>query len=208
MAKLDTLLTRVLDEFPAVAQTVALRALSDATKEFCTRSGAWQDSLDPIAIVAGQDTYDVSLDTGLQLVALVDVRVDGKKVYPVATELARLRDNTPGNGSPRGYVQWGPSTIELIRPPADAAQLTVKAALTLALGNTSVDVTDSVLDEYGEYIACGAKARLVRQSNQPWYAPDAVTGYAGPFYDAINNAKRRANTALGSAEVQVQMREW
>lgn len=205
MARIDVLLSRVNDEFPNVPKQVALRALSDATKEFCKRTHAWQDTTDNIQVRTGVDRYDVGVGSGVQIVALKDVRFNGNKVYPLATEVARLRSRDPQPGVPVAYIQVSPSAIQLVRVPDEPAVLQVTSALTLTLGNVTANVADSVIDEYGEAIACGAKARLVRQSNQPWYAPDAVAGYAGPFYSAVAEAKRRTMTALGEAEVRIQI---
>lgn len=208
MALLSTLLDRVHDELPSVPEALALRALSDAVKEFCSRTHYWQENLSPITLRPGEVTYELSLDTGTQLVQIKDVRLDGRKVYPVATEIPRLRNTALRAGLPRGYIQWQPKTIELVNAPLDGAQLEVKAALTLALSATATQLPDDLVDEYGEVIASAAKGRLMRQANQPWYAPDAVLGYMGPFYGAITTAKSRTFNALGDAEVQIEMRRW
>lgn len=208
MAKLSELLDRVLDEYPAVPRALALRSLSDAAKEFCSRTHAWQEPLTPIRLRPDVESYEVDLDSGVQLVALKEVRLDGRRIDPVATEIFRLRKNELRAGLPMGYVQWQPTTIELVNPPNDAMELTVVAALTLARNSVDVDVPDSVLDEYGDSIASGAKGRLVRQAGQSWSNPDAVLAYMGPFYADVTRAKSRVNTALGEAQVQVEMRRW
>ena len=208
MAKVSVLLDRVLDEYPAVPEALALRALSDATKEFCSRTHCWQAALSSIPMRADVVDYELSLDSGTQLVALKEVRLNGTRIYPVATEIPRLRTDPLRSGLPAGYIQWQPSAIELVNPPAQAGTLDVKAALTLALNATSADVPDDILDEYGEAIASGAKGRLVRQASQPWYSPDAAVGYLGLYYGAVATAKSRVLNALGDAEVQVEMRRW
>lgn len=208
MAKLSMLLQYVHDEFPAVPEALALRSLADATKEFCSRSHAWQEALTPIDLRPGELTYDLALDSGVQLVTIKDVRLDGRRIHPVALELTRLRSHDLAADAPLGYLQWQPSSIELINPPRDSARLSVTAALTLKLGASEATVPDDLLDEYGEVLAHGAKARLVRQASQPWFAPDLAVGYAGPFYAAINTAKGRVMTALGEAQMQVEMRRW
>lgn len=215
MAKLSALLDRIHDEFPAVPEAMALRALSDAFKEFCTRTHAWRAQLADVPLVPGQSTYDLSdaiyevaFSRDTQLVSLEDVRLDGRKLYPVATELSRLRVTELGTGQPAGYIQWQPTAIEIIPTPASPGSLSLFAVLTVKLGRTDMSVPDDIVDEYGEAIAAGAKSRLVRQAGQPWFAPDLVVGYAGPFYAAINTAKGRVMTALGQAQMQVEMRRW
>lgn len=208
MAKLDVLLERIHDEYPAVPEALALRALADAAKEFCSRTHYWQESLPNINVRAGVTTYELALDSGIQLAQLLEVRLDGVRLSPVALEVYRLRAEPLRADRPMGYVQWQPNAIELINPPTEAETLTVVAALTLRLGAAAVNVPDDLVDEYGEALAAGAKSRLVRQAGQPWFAPDAVPLYTGPFYSAINTAKRRVMTALGQAQMQVEMRRW
>ena len=206
MALLSALLDRIHDEFPSVPEALALRALSDAVKEFCVRTHIWQADL-RVSLREGTTTYTLYPDTGMQIVALKDVRLDGTKIHPVATDGVRLRRDTPAAAAPSSFIQLTPDTIEMVAAPVDAARLNVKAAVTLALGETSIEIPDSLADEYGEDLAMGAKMRLVRQAGQPWYAPE-TTGYSVAFYRAITAAKGRAMSGLGEAEMQIQMRSW
>lgn len=208
MARLSALLDRVHDEMPSVPKLVALRALSDAAKEFCTRSHAWQEELDAITVAPGEKIYEVSLDQGVLLAALKEARVDGVQLPGAATESTRLlRDPLP-LGEPLGFVQWTPSTVQLTNASSEAHTMTLTAALTLRLGATDVDLPDDLIDEYGEYIAAGAKGRLARMLGQPWQSPDAAVGYLSLFYGAIVTAKARAMTALGEADVSVAIPHW
>lgn len=208
MAQLNTLLDRIHDEIPSVPEALALRALSDSVKEFCVRTHIWQAELPRISLRPGTATYSLYPDTGQQIAALKDVRLDGRKINPVATERVRVRAQSPRASTPMAYIQVSPDAIELTAAPVDADRLTVVAALTLALGEVTADVPDALIDEYGEALAAGAKMRLVRQASQPWTAPDAVMNYAGPYYTAIATAKSRAMSALGEANMQIEMRSW
>ena len=208
MAKLSDLLTRVHDELPAVPESLALRALSDAAKEFCTRTHAWQVSLPRISLREGKDTYDLYPDEGTQVVALTDVRLDGKKIDPIPAELVHTSANTPAPGPVTCFTQTTPTTVTVVRMPDSADRLDVRAAMTLVREATAVDVPDTILDEYGEGIAAGAKMRLTRMAAQVWSAPDLAVGYAGLFYGAIAQAKSRVRSALGEAEMQMTMRNW
>lgn len=207
--KLAQLLDRVHDEFPAVPKLVALRALADAAKEFCTRSHAWQETLDALRVRSGDAVVELDFDSGVMLAGIKDVRIDGKKVGAYAAEIPRsLRRSLPAMSFPAGYLQHDVNAIELVPAISQDAQITVTAALTLRLNAYEVEMPDGLIDEYGSAIAAGAKAKLVIQASQPWYAPDSAVAYAGPFYTAINTAKRRVMTSLGDAELRVAMREW
>lgn len=209
MAQLSALLDRVHDELPAVPEALALRALSDAAKEFCSRTHAWQETLPRTRLRENIASYELYPDQGVQIAALKDVRMDDTKLHPAPTEASRLRAVSARAGTPTHYSQWGPGVITLNRPPREAgAALTVVAALTLALGAVDTELPATLLDEYGEAIAMGAKMRLVRMNGQPWYSPDAVIGYAGPYYTAITAAKARTMSALGEADMQIEMRSW
>lgn len=208
MAQLSVLLDRVHDEFPAVPEVLALRALSDATKEFCQRTHIWRQAIPDVLMAPGSATYTLTVPTGLQVVALKDVRLGADKIYPIPTAVLLARVHTPAQGQPTAFAEWAPDMIELDRPVKTAATLTIRAAVTLALGATEVAVPDSLIDEYGEAIAAGAKMRLVRQAGQPWYSPEAGAGYGSIFYAAITSAKGRVMSALGEADMRVEMRSW
>lgn len=206
MAQLSDLLDRVHDEYPGVPELLALRALSDAVKEFCSRTHAWQDFLSDVTLRAGVGEYDIDVDNGQQLVALKEVRLDGRRIDPIAPERVRLRAESPQPGAVVGYIQVSPASIQLVQVPDKAGVLVVKAALTLARNNTTADIPASLLDEYGEAIAAGAKMRLVKMAGQPWAAADASVIYATQFYSAINTAKMRTISSLGEARMQIEMR--
>lgn len=209
MARLSDLLGRVHDEYPAVPKLVALRALSDAAKEFCVRSHAWQSPIGSLRVRPGRTTFDLSVDTGTMVASIKSVRLNGRKIdaYPAET-LQLIRDTLAEALTPGGYVQRSPASIDIINPVTDVSTLSVTAALTLALDATDAEMPDDLLSEFGEAFANGAKGRLVKQANQPWFAPDAALVYLGPFYTEMNRAKRRANNALDGADMRVEMRPW
>lgn len=207
MATLDSLLWRVVDEVPAVSELMAMRALSDATREFCSATHAWVADLEPVQTVPGDRFYALAAPVGLRVTAPKDVRLDGRKLKAVDSPTLRARGTTTGS-KPMEYAHRDPSVIELIPAPQQAETMQVAAALTLTLDETAVDLPDWLLGEYGEAIAAGAKMRLVRQKSQPWYDPDAAPAYVVPFYTAISRAKARAMSAMGEADMKVQMRDW
>lgn len=208
MAQLSSLLDRVNDEFPTVPRLLALRMLSDSAKEFLTRTHAWQETLTPVALRPGVFSYELAPDSGVQVASLREVRLDGRRVDPIASEIPQRWGHTLSAGRPDVYTQIGPSTIQLWPSPDAASSVTVLAALTLALSAPDANIPDDVVGEYGEAIASGAKMRLVRQANKAWFAPDAAAMYGVPYYQAIADAKRRTMTALDAATVQLQMRPW
>lgn len=59
--QLTELLTRVFDDIPSVPQALALRALSDALREFCRRTYAWREPLEDTPIPAGEPLIDLSI---------------------------------------------------------------------------------------------------------------------------------------------------
>lgn len=204
MSTLASLLSRVHDEIPAAPELLALRALVDATKEFCVRTHYWRGTVASTRIGNGAK-YLLQPGTGVQVAALLDVRMNGRWLEPVAPFDRRMY---PHGGEPRAFAQWTPAMIELDIEPAEGTTLDINAALTLSQGATGEEVPAEMVDEYGEAIAAGAKMRLLRQNGQPWHDPDASTGYAGQYYNAIADAKRRAMTALGQADLRVEMRAW
>lgn len=209
MALLSVMLDRVSDELPSVPEPLALRALSDSFKEFCVRTHIWQEALPTIRARADRTEFELSPDTGAMVVAIKEIRQDGQLIPPVPTELPRILVNTlPSGTRPVAWTQIRPDLIDLVNAPLEDITLTAVAALTLTQGYTDYDIPDVLIDEYAEALAAGAKGRLVVQASQPWYAPDAAPEYRRQFYVAVNQAKRRVMTALGTADMQMQMRSW
>lgn len=204
MAELRSLLSRVVDEFPGVPEALALRALSDSAREFCTRTFAWREDLDDIPLVLGQVEYDIAPATGVRVASILGVWLDGEKLHPLMTEYRNLVSEARGE-LPDGYFQSGPDTLELVHAPAAAGKLKVRAALTLGVG-ALVSVPETLVQDYGESVAAGAKMRLARQGGQVWFNPNLVPLYAGPYYADINAAKSKINSALGAAQGQVEFR--
>lgn len=208
MALLSALLDRVHDELPSVPTGIALRALSDATREFCTRSHYWQELQPPLPLLLDVAIYDVPQPAGKNIVALKDVRFNGLKLDAIPTDNARIQSWRNNPGAPRAYYQITAAALELTRVPDTLGDLVIIAAVSLALNETATPVPDMLFQTYGEAIASGAKMKLVMQANQDWANPALANVYGAPFYDAVNRAKAEAKFALGEANAQVVMRPW
>lgn len=208
MAKLESLLTRVLDELPSVPRALALRALADSAKEFCTRSHAWRQALVPHTVRAGSPVVELMPEPGTAIVAVKDVRLMGRRIEPMPVEALDMQTSLPPAGSPVVFTQVSPDAIHLGRAPAEDDTLMITAALAPELGNTTVNLPDPLIDEYGEAIAHGAKMRLVRQVNQPWADVPLAAMYAVQYYSQITAAKSRTFDALGEATVRVRAPHW
>lgn len=206
MAQLRTLLDRVIDEYPTVPEVMALRALVDSTKEFCSRTHIWRETLvDPIQTTTVGTKFVLTPGPGRVVAAALEVRVDGRELEPVPTGDRRMY--RPGAATPRCYSQWSPAMIEMDATPLPGAIIQVKAALSLATdAPDDTDVPEDVLNEYGEALAAGAKMRLVRMFGQSWSNPEMGVMYGGAYYNAIATAKRRTSNALDQAEQRVEMR--
>lgn len=207
MAKLESLLTRVIDELPTVPKSLALRALSDSTKEFCTRTHAWRAELKATAR-AGSASVELLPDQGTIIVAVKAVRRAGTRLPIVPVELLDTRTTLPGEGPALAFAQVSPGHLLMDHAPTERTELTVSAAVTLALNSTTTDIPDALIDEYGEAIANGAKMRLVRQVNQPWTDQQLSAMYAVQYYTQVTAAKGRTFDTLGAADVTVQAPRW
>lgn len=210
MALLSTILDRVQDELPTVPEPVVLRALADSVREFCRRTHSWQEELPAVRTREGATEYELFPDDGVMVVALKEVRdPDGQRIPPYAGEFTRLLVRPISTAAkPLGFMQRSPLMIELINPVDSVQRLSVVAALTLAQGQTEVDLPDALLDEYAEALGAGAKMRLVKQRNTSWFAPEDAPMHAAVFYRAVSEAKRRVMTSMGEADLRLELREW
>ena len=206
--QLTELLTRVFDDIPSVPQALALRALSDALREFCRRTYAWREPLEDTPIPAGEPLIDLSIGQGTNIIAVPELRLDGAKIDPAAPEEVQQLRRRPREGDPIGFVHYPTGQLELLPSPKRDHVLSGTIVVAPTLGATNLNMPNHIGNEYGDALAAGAKMRLVKMPAQPWSAPDMMQLYASEFYMAVSEAKLRAATSMGDAPLQVQMRDW
>jgi len=187
---------------------VAINAIRNACIEFCEASLWWRQTLDPITLVAGQGTYDVDLDIGVGIAAILSAHL-GRHPLQVQAEEYLVQTVGPDWRERRGPVQFVTQdgdfdVIRLVSVPdyVPDEQLTVHVALRPI--KSSVRVPKELYERWGETIGFGARARLHDTPGQPYSNAEAAREYRKWFQSGYGNAAIQANRGRGRTALLVR----
>lgn len=170
MASIETLHPLVAPEVLGCPSITIDSAILRAAIEFCEKSTAWRELLDPITVVDGTAEYALPIPTDARLVVIreKEVRLNGVMLEPIknAAEM-----NPTKAGTPSHYAQRSHDALILYPSPLGIGTQTLTVFAVLAPKLTATALPDILVDRYYEAISEGAKAILKRMPNQPWSDP-------------------------------------
>ncbi len=190
-------------ECPEIAIVEKLRL---AAREFCIRSWAWREDLDPLETIELIDEYRLPLPAGAVMVQVLTVKYDGVEIDPGSDEgleelLGDLDSLDPGR--PGHYLSPHIGSIRLVpRPALSGGRVTVKAALAPTFD--AIGLPDFLVDRWGETIMAKARALLFRMDNRPWSDSASATDFETQFNASVGSAKGRAARANTRARTRVR----
>lgn len=129
-----------------------------ATIEFCRRTSCWQKTMDPINSNGVDHLIELDQDTGLQIVKVKAVTVDGIN-WPLVDSsagLALLR-----SGSQQSFCFTQDNKILHIHP-LQVAGIAVQVDAVLAPSRTATTIDDVIGNDYLQDMAHGAVASIQR----------------------------------------------
>ena len=168
---------------------VAERAVRNAAREFCERTGVLRTSLDPVVTHGAISIYPFDAASQMEVVKVLSASLDGQ-------ELALLLPDEAGSGA-RGLVVLNPAEFLLQPVPATGQKVLVTATLTPSLKATGID--DLVYARHAEAIAQGAKARLYDMAEQPFSNPERAAKARENFEEAVGKCARDASKGYSRA---------
>ena len=200
-------LPEVMQYVPDVFEGQAINAIRQTCIEFCTRTRFLQMDADPIPLMAGVASYEISADSGMKFVDILAAWVDTRFLVPKSVEdltrIYRWTDWRQMTGDPVYVTQIIPSEVVVVpQPTTDQSYLRVRAAYAPTRASTSVN--SSLYEEYLDPIAWGARSRLYGTPKQPYYDPRAAMEYAMKFRVAMNEARVRVNRGLTRSTQQIE----
>jgi hypothetical protein len=165
--------------------------LRQALREFCDRTGVWQEWADALTLDGTTLTFDADLSSGQELVNVVRATLNGVDIDVLA-----------GSGLPGDWDQAAPAKLTkntlvhfdsaqfMVFPTPTAGDvLRVLQALQPSLAATQVG--DVLLNRWADEVATGCKARLMAMLGQSWSNPTLAAKYESEFdrkcRDAANN---------------------
>jgi hypothetical protein len=215
MKTYDAFFPDVLPEVPGCPADVALRAIRHTIIEFCEKSLIYQVTQDPITLRAGLDNYDLDAPKGYRVQKVMRAWFKGSELEPVAPDdivtpdvyNTTIGNYTPSKSQPVGYTQKDFDTVSFLPIPDQTYTnaITMRVALVPLRDSTSCE--NFLYEQWGEYIACGAKARLMLVPGKPYTNQEAAAVNQGRYMTALNDARQRAIRGNVRSDLSVKLRK-
>lgn len=182
-ASLDDLTFEVQLHFAEAPRQLIEQYVLGSVREFCERSGYWQEYLGDIYVVRDLFEYDVPVPTDADLVEI-------SRVFRSAGGDEHDFDKGPHEGlSP--YHYWSPSASTVLLYPNDRLSDTSVGVVATLKPNESALVAQPVMNDYRDALVSGAMARMYRMARQSWSDGNLYLEHQRLFEQAANKARRR-----------------
>lgn len=210
----EDFLPYILPDTPGCPEVVAVQAIRSAVIDFCEQSLILQRDHDPIKAVADQSEYEfeppknylvTKLMRGWFLKDPLSVVSPDMVTDPTVYNATFPEPNVP-TGKPRSIVQKDERTFALSPVPDEtiANAITLRVALKPTRASSACD--DVLFEDYAEFIAHGAKARLCMTPGKSYTNPDIAALGNLMFRQGINRALQRAVRGHSRSDLSVKMR--
>lgn len=197
--KFEDLYDEVMPELPGAPQPMVYNAIRNSVIAFCNGSDIWRTWLDPIDVVAGQNTYDITTDAGTDLVTLLSVKYDGRRILTPRNEDAlnewHARWRTERD-EPKHYMQQDQDSVIIACVPPCSITGGLMLSVSLQPERTAKTFPGWIYSQYWEGITAGAKARMLKMPAKPWSNPQAGMMYEQTFDNETAGARADASRSL------------
>lgn len=213
--KYTDLLIDVLPEVPGCPADLAEREIRNTVIEFCEKSLIHQVTLDPITLRANLSDYYLDPPGGTRVQKIMKVWFKGKPLEPAAPDLIQVPDPynpqpqsgyTPTKSWPAAYTQKDFDAITFIPIPDQTYSNAVTMRVALAPLRSGDEFDGVLYEQWGEFLACGAKARLMLKPGKPFTNPDAAALNQARYMTGLNDARQRASHGNVRSNLRVQLR--
>lgn len=220
MAKAWSLyLPEVLPDVPGCPNVMAINAVRNAAIEFCEKSLIWRyDFAGKIALVAAQATYPLTSPAGSNVAMITRLgfwptgATKAKEVTgPVGhDELDRIREGwreetNVGVNSIETFTADGNNVRVVPIPVANQADA-VSVSAALKPTRASTDGPDMLYDDWLEWIAHGAKWKLMATPKKDWTDLELATYHKNQFEIGIARAGAKIVKGGGQRRMTIQPR--
>jgi hypothetical protein len=196
--KFEDLYNEVMPELPGAPLPLVLNAIRNSVIAFCNGSTVWREWLDPIDVVAGQNTYAIETDSGTDLVQLQSLKFDGRKLTP-------RDEDWLDNWNPRWrtelrvpehYMMQDQDNVILAGVPQFGLVGGLLLSVSLQPSRTAKTFPGWIYSQYWEGIADGVKARMMVMPGKPWSSTQLSQMYQGKFDAETAGARADASRSL------------
>lgn len=193
MARLDQLVARVNGLIHSAPETLVEEMLLEAAGDFCRRSGAWREELEPVDLEAGEAVHELEPPFGAEIAVLLKALQDGRSLQQSS---AGALIGCSLSGMPTHIAVESGQQIRVCPIPNGPGEIHVYAALT----PVRAEVPDWLVSRYRDALIYGAVWRLMEQPGNAWSAVEASRYYRQRFDEEVARAKREAMTSFGAPQ--------
>jgi hypothetical protein len=191
-----------------VPEFVAINAIRNACIEFCEESTWWRTTLGDITLVAGQSEYDLDVEVGCAVAAIMSAHIGRVKIQTVYEEFL-VETIGPDWRTRTGPVQYlvhdgDFDTIRLAFVPDVVPEDPLQLHVAIRPIKTSTRVPKELYERWGEIIGFGARARLHDTPGQPYSNEEAAAKFRRWFESGYGDAKIQANRGRGRGPLMVR----
>lgn len=199
MANLTDLYDDVMPELPGCTLPVALHAIRRAAREFFMRSKIDRRDLPVFNTVANDATYILAAPSDTEIQEVLQVKYSGETLDPLTLDQLPDQDMP---GIPTNYAVDQEDMVTLTPIPNGVAQVLVKVCVVPTM--TAATISDTMMADWGDAIASGAKARLMNMSKKAWTNEAAAAKHEKAFESAIDTASVAAVVGKSRAPIRTR----
>jgi hypothetical protein len=194
---ISVFLEDTLPDLPGCPVELAIQQIRHAAIEWCAETRCWPYEVPAINAVTGTHTYTLTTPTDARVSEILWVWYGGpagqnvRILYPKATD-ALASQYQDWRNLANGYPQWittlgvDVDQVRLVPPPRVMASETLRPLVTLKPTLDATTIDDKIHQEYVEWIAMGAKARLMLKPGKPYTSVELGTALMQQFKDKLN----------------------
>lgn len=202
----------LLPQLPGCTVAMLNLNLREVIRDFCVRTGAWNQALTAVDTVASQAAYALTVPADSEIVRLTKLTVNDVFLW-------RYKDDAdPGNTTedePEYVSEEPPFTMSLdlatitlatdeIPTAAVTGGLVVEGALKPTMSPATLPAF--LVQEYGETLRYGVLSRLMRMGKKPWSDRELAVDYEARWNSGLNFAAYRAQT--GSTRKRLRVKKY
>lgn len=215
MKTLTSFLPEILPDVPGCPVDMATNALRNTIIEFCEKSLAYRQTLDPITAQTNITDYDLEPPKGYRVQKIMQMWYLGQEMEALAPDDIGLPDPyrtgitgyNASKGPPAGYTQKDVDTFTILPTPDQKYTNAITMRVALVPLRTVTEVEDFLFELWGEVIGFGTKARLMLTPGKPYSNAEAATYNQARFVSGLNDARQRAARGNVRSDLRVQLRK-
>lgn len=187
----------VAPDVPGCPSFTLERAVKQTVMDFLERTHWVQRSVAPIDVTGGASARTFTtpvVAAGERVLAVLKAWLDGTEI-PVYGP-ADLEDDQPDwktvTGDPTSLVMERDGEYYIVPSPTSTMTAALRLKVAIGLLDAATSCEDSILQNWRDAIAFGAKARLMLMPNERWTALDLGASYQNRYMDQVKGACVRA----------------